>query len=296
MNVRERAKLIERITRFVLFLVTLIPVTVTGLVIITLAYQNFRFFEIVPLKQFLTELEWEPLIEPHRYGITPLLVGSLQILVIALTVSLPISLLAAIYLAEFASSRTRNILKPVLEILAGIPTVVFGFVALTTLTPFLKNFFPQIEVFNALSAGLVVGLMILPMLVSLFDDALNSIPRHLRHSAFGLGATPTEVTLGVLLPAVKGRCTAAVLLAASRALGETMAVTLAAGATPRLTVNPLLSIQTMTAYIVQISLGDMPSGGLESLTTYAVALVLFILCFTLNVWGTKLMKGDQLVA
>jgi phosphate transport system permease protein len=292
----KKAKYIERLLRALLFLVTLIPLSVTFLVLCTLFYESLKFFEQVPLSKFLTELEWEPLIEPHHYGILPLFLGSAQILLISLALALPASFLAAIYLSEFASDRTRNILKPSLEILAGIPTVVFGFVALTTITPRLSHIFPSIEVFNALSAAIVVALMILPMLISLFDDALHSIPRHLRDSAFGLGATSTEVILGILVPAVKGRFMAAVLLAASRALGETMAVTLAAGATPRLSINPLLSIQTMTAYIVQVSMGDMPSGGIESLTTYAIALVLFLLCFTFNIWGTRLMKGDQLVS
>lgn len=286
----------ERLTRTLLFAVTLVPLIVTLLVLLTLSYQSYVFFNQVNILQFLTDIEWEPLIEPRRFGVLPLVLGSLQILILSLFFSLPVSLMTAIYLSEFASTRTRNILKPVLEIIAGIPTVVFGFVALTALTPILKNIFPSIEVFNCLSASLVVALMILPMLVSLFDDAFHSVPRYLRDSAYGLGATPTEVTLGVLIPAVKGRCTAAVLLAASRALGETMAVTLAAGSTPRLSINPLESIQTMTAYIVQVSLGDMPSGGIESLTTYAVALVLFIMCFFLNSLGIRLMKGDQLGA
>lgn len=295
-DLRTRAKYMERLTRTLLFVITLVPLIVTFLVLLTLSYQSYVFFNQVNILQFLTELEWEPLIEPRRFGVLPLVLGSLQILILSLVFALPISLMTSIYLSEFAPTRVRNILKPVLEIIAGIPTVVFGFVALTALTPILKNIFPEIEVFNCLSASLVVALMILPMLVSLFDDAFHSVPRYLRDSAYGLGATPTEVTLGVLIPAVKGRCTAAVLLAASRALGETMAVTLAAGATPRLSINPLESIQTMTAYIVQVSLGDMPAGGVESLTTYAVALVLFIMCFFLNSLGIRLMKGDQLGA
>lgn len=292
----KKAKYIERLLRTLLFLITLIPLSVTFLVVCTLLLESLKFFQQVPLSRFLTDLQWEPLIEPRHYGVLPLFLGSMQILLISLSLALPASFLAAIYLSEFASNRTRNILKPALEILAGIPTVVFGFVALTTITPLLTFIFPSIEVFNALSASIVVALMILPMLISLFDDALHSIPRFLRDSAFGLGATSTEVILGVLVPAVKGRFMAAVLLAASRALGETMAVTLAAGATPRLSMNPLLSIQTMTAYIVQVSMGDMPSGGIESLTTYAIALVLFILCFAFNIFGTRLIKGDQLVS
>jgi phosphate transport system permease protein len=296
LDVRLRAKYLERVWRVLLFAITLVPLAVTLMVIATLAYQSYDFFSQVNFIRFLTELEWEPLIEPRHFGILPLILGSLQILVLSLCFSLPIALLTAIYLSEFAPSRMRNILKPALEIIAGIPTVVFGFFALTAITPFLKLIFPTIEVFNCLSASLVVALMILPMLVSLIDDALTSIPKYLRDTAYGLGTTPTEVIFGVLLPAIKGRCVAAILLAASRALGETMAVTLAAGSTPRLSVNPLESIQTMTAYIVQVSLGDLPAGGIESLTTYAVALVLFIMCFFLNSFGIKLMKGDQLGA
>ncbi|MEZ4816197.1 MAG: phosphate ABC transporter permease subunit PstC [Bdellovibrionota bacterium] len=230
-DLRSRAKYMERLTRALLFLITLVPLTVTILVVATLCYQSYVFFSQVNFITFITDLEWEPLIEPRHYGVLPLVLGSLQVLVLSLVFALPISLLTAIYLAEFAPTRMRNILKPALEVIAGIPTVVFGFVALTAITPLLKNIFPTIEVFNCLSASLVVALMLLPMLVSLFDDAFHSVPRYLRDSAYGLGATATEVIWGVLLPAVKGRCTAAVLLSASRALGETMAVTLAAGST-----------------------------------------------------------------
>jgi phosphate transport system permease protein len=289
-----KAKYMERFTRTLLFFITLVPLIVTLLVLSILSFESIRFFNLVSIKEFFGPGTWEPLIEPRQYSIYPLIVGSFQILILSISLALPVSFLAAIYLSEFANTRTRNILKPALEVLAGVPTVVFGFVALTTVTPLLKNIFPTIEVFNALSASIVVALMILPMLVSLFDDALHSIPRYLRDSAYGLGATPTEVILGVLVPAIKGRCIAATLLASSRALGETMAVTLAAGSTPNLSFNPLESTQTMTAYIVQISLGDMPAGGIESLTTYAVALMLFIFCFCLNSLGIKFMKGDQI--
>ncbi len=291
-SVQLRAKWIERILRSVLFTSTLVPIFVTVLVLCTLVYQSLVFFEQVPIVRFFAEKQWEPLIEPRHFGVAPIVIGSFLILILSLLFALPIALLSSIFISEYAPSRVRNILKPLLELLAGIPTVVFGFFALTTITPFLKQYIPEIEVFNALSASIVVAIMVLPMLISLFDDAFASIPKHLRDSAYGLGATPYEVMWGVLIPAVKGRMTAAILLAASRALGETMAVTLAAGSTPRFSFDPLQSIQTMTAYIVQVSLGDMPAGGIESLTTYAVATLLFVICFVLNSFGGKLMKGD----
>jgi phosphate transport system permease protein len=214
----------------------------------------------------------------------------------AAIIAIPLGLLIAIYLSEYTRKNYRNLLKPVLEILAGIPTVVYGYFALTFVTPLLRIIWPQTQIFNAASASIVVGIMILPMMASLCDDALQSVSQVLREGALAMGAYSYEVILFVVIPSAFSRIFAALVLAVSRAVGETMAVALAAGSTPKLTLNPLESIQTMTAYIVQVSLGDLPAGGIESLTTYAVALMLFIMCFFLNSFGIKLMKGDQLGA
>lgn len=208
----------------------------------------------------------------------------------AAAVALPVGVASAIYLSEYAGDRARSVIKPILEILAGIPTVVYGYFALTFITPLLRELVPDAQVFNAASAAIVVGIMVLPMVASLCDDALRSVPDSLRHGAYSLGATSYEVTARVVLPAGLSGIFAAFVLAISRAIGETMAVTLAAGATPNLTLNPLESIQTMTAYIVQVSLGDTPTGSLTYQTLFAVASVLFVTTLILNVLGTWVMR------
>ena len=200
---------------------------------------------------------------------------------------------SAIFLSEYASERARSILKPVLEVLAGIPTVVYGFFALTFVTPILRTVLPDTHVFNAASAAIVVGIMVLPMVASLCDDAFRAVPDNLREGAYSLGATSFEVTTRVVVPAGLSGVFAAFVLAISRAIGETMAVTLAAGATPNLTMNPLESIQTMTAYIVQVSLGDTPAGTLTYQTLFAVAAVLFLVTLCLNILANMIMKRFQ---
>ena len=238
---------------------------------------------------FLFGTEWTPLLEPKSFGVLPLVCGTLFIVVGSIAVALPMGVLVATYLSEFASEKSRSIIKPVLEVLAGIPTVVYGYFALTFITPMLRKVYPDTEVFNALSGALVVGIMILPMIASLCDDAFRAIPSALREGAYALGGYRYEVITNVVFPAALGRIGAAVILAVSRAIGETMAVTLAAGATPRLTVNPLESIQTMTAYIVQVSLGDTPAGGIEYLTSFAVGSLLFVMTLVMNIVGNQLL-------
>jgi len=204
---------------------------------------------------------------------------------IAILVALPIGLASAIYLSEYAKDRVRRVLKPLLEILAGVPTVVYGYFALTFITPLLQNIFPNMIVFNALSAGLVMGIMIIPMVSSLSEDAMVAVPGSLRNAAYGLGATRFEVATRVVMPAAVSGIVAACILALSRAVGETMIVAIAAGSTPKLTLNPLESIQTMTAYIVQISLGETPHGTVEYYTIFAVGLLLFIMTLLMNLFG-----------
>jgi len=268
----------------------LLSVITTGCVIAILATETAEFLSVVPASEFLFGTRWTPLLEPKHYGILPLVSGTLLIVVGAALFAVPVGIASAIYLSEYASERTRNIVKPVLEVLAGIPTVVYGYFALMFVTPALRFVFPDIQVFNAMSAAIVVGIMILPMVASLCDDALRSVPDSLRHGAYSLGATSFEVSVRIVLPAALSGIFAAFVLAISRAIGETMAVTLAAGATPNLTLNPLESIQTMTAYIVQVSLGDTPAGSLTYQTLFAVAAVLFVFTLVLNLIATWVMR------
>ena len=272
------------------FLCAFVSVITTAAVIYILIEETLAFFETVPVLDFLTGTRWTPLLEPKHYGILPLVAGTMLIVIGAAVVALPIGVASAIYLSEYASHRTRSVIKPILEILAGIPTVVYGYFALTFITPFLRILLPETQVFNAASAAIVVGVMVLPMVASLCDDALRAVPEALRHGAYSLGATSYEVTTRIVVPAGLSGIFAAFVLAVSRAIGETMAVTLAAGATPNLTANPLESIQTMTAYIVQVSLGDTPSGSLSYQTLFAVASVLFVSTLLLNVLGTWVMR------
>ncbi len=255
--------------------------TTLGIVFL-LGSESLSFFKLVSVSEFLFGTRWEPLLEPQSFGVLPLLCGTLLIVGGAALIALPFGLLSAIYLSEYAGFKTRSILKPILEILAGIPTVVYGFFALSFVTPVLQWFLPQTEVFNAASGAIVVGIMIMPIMASLCDDAFQAIPTSLREAGYAMGATSNEVVLQIVLKAAGPRVLAAVVLALSRAIGETMAVTLAAGATPKLTLNPLESIQTVTAYIVQVSLGDTPAGGVEYLTCFGVGALLFLITLVLN--------------
>ncbi|UCC48889.1 MAG: phosphate ABC transporter permease subunit PstC, partial [Gemmatimonadota bacterium] len=228
--------------------------------------------------------------KPQHFGVLPLVGGSLMVAVGASLIALPVGLASAIYLAEYAPERVRKMLKPMLEILAGIPTVVYGYFALTFITPMMRGVVPSTGVFNAASAAIVVGIMIIPMVASLSEDALYAVPRHLREASYGLGATKFETITRVVVPAALSGIVASFILAISRAIGETMAVTLAAGATPKLTINPLESIQTMTAYIVQVSLGDTPFGTIEYKTIFAVGLLLFTITLAMNVLSRAVLR------
>lgn len=265
----------------------------TASIVFLISREAIEFFKIVPLADFFLGTEWQPLIMPASYGVLPLVLGSSLVVVMSISIALPFGILISTYLSEFASFPLRSFIKPFLEVLAGIPTVVYGYFALTFVTPLLMDVFPSIEVFNAASAGIVVGIMILPMVSSLCDDAFQAVPRSLKEAAYGLGATNFKVIRDIIIPAASFRIVAAIILAVSRALGETMAVALAAGATPNMEFGFLKSIQTMTAYIVEVSLGDTPSGGIEYLTCYAVASLLFVITFALNIIGNQYMKLEQ---
>lgn len=276
-----------------LFLCALISILTTIGVVIVLGTEATSFFRHVPLTDFLFGTRWTPLLEPRSFGVLPLIAGTTLIVVGAAFVALPLGLGSAMYMSEYASPRTRNLLKPILEVLAGIPTVVYGYFALTFITPILKSVLPQTQIFNAASASIVVGIMVLPMVASLCDDALRAVPDSLREAGYALGATRMEVSTRVVLPGALSGVLASFILAASRAIGETMAVTLAAGATPNLTANPLQSIQTMTAYIVQVSLGDTPAGGVEYQTIFAVGALLFLITLAMNLLGQRVLHRFQ---
>jgi phosphate transport system permease protein len=282
---RKRQVLREGSIYWVLFACALVSVLTTVGIVVMLVVQAAGFFRHVSVVDFLTGIRWTPLFEPQHFGVLPLVGGTLLTAGIAILVALPIGLASAIYLSEYAREQVRRVLKPLLEILAGVPTVVYGYFALTFVTPLLRNVFPSMIVFYALSAGLVMGIMIIPMVSSLSEDAMVAVPRSLRNAAYGLGATRFEVATRVVMPAAVSGIVAACILALSRAVGETMIVAIAAGSTPKLTLNPLESIQTMTAYIVQISLGETPHGTVEYYTIFAVGLLLFIMTLLMNLFG-----------
>jgi phosphate transport system permease protein len=256
---------------------------VTAGVVLVLLRETITFFTEVPIIDFLTDTRWEPMFQEKHFGVLPLLMGSVMVAGGAGILALPVGLMTAIFLSEYSGPRLRRMLKPVLEILAGIPTVVYGYFALTFVTPVLRIFIPDTEIFNAASASIVVGVMIIPTVSSLSEDALRAVPSSLREGAYGLGATKLEVSTRVVVPAALSGVIASFILAISRAIGETMAVTIAAGNLPNMTMNPFESIQTMTAYIVQVSLGDTPQGTIVYRTLFAVAMTLFLITLAMNV-------------
>lgn len=282
---RDRAKLIQAIVRFICGAFAAVSVLTTLGIIATLVFEAFEFLQEVPLSQFLTDTRWTPLFATKQFGIFVLVSATIMISVISILVALPLGLLAAICLSEYASPNVRRILKPILEILAGVPTVVYGYFALLTVTPFLQTFVPGLQGFNALSAGLVLGVMITPLVASLSEDALYSVPRSLKDGAYALGATKRETVTSVILPAALSGIVASLILAVSRAVGETMIVTLAAGANPTLGFNPLVPVMTMTAFIVQVTAGDAPYGTIEYKTIFAVGMTLFLMTFALNTFS-----------
>ena len=275
-------RLSERLIEAGLFGCALLSVGTTLGIIVVLSAETFAFLREVPITEFLFGTEWTPLFAVPRFGVLPLVAGTVLVTVIAMCVALPMGLLSAIYLSEYADEQVRRIVKPVLEILAGIPTVVYGYFALLFVTPLLQQFIPGLAGLNALGPGIVMGIMILPLVSSLSEDAMRGVPRGLREGSYALGATKMETSLKVVVPAAFSGITAAFILAVSRAIGETMIVAIAAGQQPRLTMNPTDPVATMTAFIVQVSLGDTPTGTLEYRTIFAVGMLLFVGTFSLN--------------
>ncbi len=263
----------------------LISIITTIGIISILAINSVPFFHEVGFTEFFTGLEWTPLFIPQNFGISPLVNGTFLVAFIAAITALVFGLGSAFYLSEYASRRVRKIIKPLLEILAGIPTVVYGYFALTFVTPIIQVIFPETIIFNALSAGLVMGIMIIPMVSTLSEDAMNAVPMSLREAAYGLGAKRYQVALRVVFPSAISGVVASFILAISRAIGETMIVSLAAGGKPALTLNPLDAIQTMTAYIVTVSQGETPQGSVEYNSIFAVGLLLFFLTLVMNLIG-----------
>lgn len=271
-----------------------ISVIATVAVIFSLSSETIQFFSHpeVTFREFFTETRWTPLFSgsEQHFGIAPLVTGTLLVTLIALVVGVPLGLGAAIYLAEFADDNTRRLVTPVLEILAGIPTVVLGYFAVLFVTPILQRLIPGVDFFNALSAGLVMGFMILPTVSSISADSMRAVPGKLREAAYGLGATKAEVVLKVVFPAALSGIAAAIILAMSRAIGETMIVALAAGQRPAFTFDPRETIATMTSFIVQAATGDQPAGSLASQSLYVVAAVLFLITFVLNLISQQIVK------
>ena len=274
----------------IMFLCALLSVVVTLGIIFVLAKEAVTFVSAVPLPEFLFGTRWTPLLQPRSFGVLPLVGGTFLIVLGSALIGIPVGLASAVFLSEYASERVRSVVKPVLEILAGIPTVVYGYFALTFITPLMRTFLPDTNIFNAGSASIVVGIMILPMVASLCDDALRAVPDSLRQGAYALGATHLEVSTRVVIPGALSGIVASFVLALSRAVGETMAVTIAAGATPKLTLSFLESIQTMTAYIVQVSLGDTPAGTVEYQTIFAVGALLFCITLTANLLAIRILR------
>jgi phosphate transport system permease protein len=280
----------ERLIEWALFLSAFVSIATTAGIIVVLAVETAAFLREVPLTDFLFGTEWTPLFAIPRFGVLPLVAGTVLVSGVAMLVALPMGLLSAVYLSEYARPRTRRLVKPVLELLAGIPTVVYGYFALLFVTPLLQRVIPDVAGFNALGPGIVMGIMILPLVSSLSEDAMQSVPRGLREGSYALGATKMQTSLRVVVPAAFSGITAAFILGASRAIGETMIVAIAAGQQPRLTWNPLVPIETMTAYIVQVSLGDTPQGTLEYRTIFAVGMLLFLGTLLLNLLSAWLRE------
>jgi phosphate transport system permease protein len=285
-----RTRAVERIVERSLFLCAAVSVLTTIGIVLVLAFETVHFLREVPVIEFLTGIEWTPLFANARFGVLPLVAGTMLVSLIAMLVAIPMGLLSAIYLSEYAPARLRRVVKPVLEVLAGVPTVVYGYFALMFVTPTLQQLLPGLAGFNAISPGLVMGLMILPLVSSLSEDAMRAVPQGLREGAYALGSTRMQTALRVVVPAAFSGITAAFILAASRAIGETMIVAIAAGQQPRLTLNPFVPIETMTAYIVQVSLGDTPQGTLEYRTIFAVGMLLFLMTLALNLVRTWLRE------
>ncbi len=281
----------EKIIPIILFFMAAVSVLTTLGIVLTLIFETFTFFGDVSVVEFFTATEWYPFSETEAvYGIWPLVLGTLKITLIASLFAVPIGLAVALYLSEYAGVRTRKIMKPILEVLAGVPTIVYGFFALTFVTPVLRELFPSIELFNAISPGIVVGIMIIPTIVSLSEDALSSVPEPVRHGALAIGSTKWETASKVIFPAALSGILASIVLGISRAIGETMIVSIAAGSTPSAALDLTSSLQTMTSYIVQVTTGDAGFGTTIYYSIYAVGFTLFVFTLAMNALAQFISK------
>jgi phosphate transport system permease protein len=285
MSQRRFLKLKEKGIESLLLLSALSSVFITLSIVFILFYEAFAFFKDVPLWEFLTGQEWTPLFAQPKFGILPLVCGTFLVTSIAVAVALPVGLIVAIYLSEYAPFRIKEIAKPVLELLAAVPTVVYGYFALLFLTPILQNVIPNLSGFNALSPGIIMGIMIIPYVSSVSEDAMKAVPMQIREGSYAMGATKFQTAFKVVIPSAFSGIAAAFVIGISRAIGETMVVAIAAGMMPNLTLNPIEPIQTLTAYIVGISLGDVPHGTIEYKTIFAAGITLFVMTLSLNVLG-----------
>ncbi|MGZ8488909.1 MAG: phosphate ABC transporter permease subunit PstC [Candidatus Binatia bacterium] len=283
-------KVRERIIEAGMFLCAAFSVAVTAGIVWVLVYESWNFFRNVSIIDFLTDTQWTVLFENPRYGILPLVTGTLVTSMIALVVALPLGTIIAIYLSEYANSTVREILKPILELLSAVPTVVFGYFALLFITPMPQSILPELPGFNMLSAGIVIGIMIVPYISSLSEDAMKAVPVTIREGSYAMGATRVQTALRVLIPAAFSGIASAYVLGFSRAVGETMVVALAAGTQPNLTLNPMEGAATITAYIVQVSLGDLPHGSVAYQSIFAAGLTLMVMTLVFNIGGYLLRK------
>ncbi len=286
-------RLKEQLIEKSLFSSALITIAVTVGIILVLSIEAINFFSEVSIVDFLTDSQWTPLFTEKHFGILPLLSGTLLTSFIAIIVALPIGLSISIYLSEYAPRSFRKTIKPLLELLAAVPTVVYGFFALIVVTPILQDIIPGLSGFNSLSAGIVMGIMIIPFVSSISEDALHAVPSSLREASFGMGATKLQTALKVIVPAASSGIIVSIILAISRAIGETMIVAIAAGQQPRLTLDPTVPVETITAYIVQVSLGDVQHGSLEYRTIFAAGITLFAFTFLLNSLSYRIRKKYQ---
>jgi phosphate transport system permease protein len=284
----QRAR--ERLIEILLLLAALSSVAITVGIVGGLVFESLQFFKQVSIVEFLTDTQWTVLFADPHYGILPLVSGTLVTSVVALLVSLPLGTIIAIYLSEYANPKTREILKPILELLSAVPTVVFGYFALLFLTPLLQRWLPSLPGFNMLSAGIVIGIMIIPYVSSLSEDAIRAVPVHIREGSYAMGATRLQTALRVLFPAAFSGIASAYVLGFSRAVGETMIVAVAAGTQPNLTLNPMEGAATITAYIVQVSLGDLPHGSIAYQSIFAAGLTLMLMTLIFNIGGYLLRK------
>jgi len=271
----------------------LVTIAITFGIIAVLAFEAFQFFTEVSIVDFFTDTQWTPLFTDKHYGILPLLSGTFLTSFIAISVALPVGLSISIYLSEYAPKSFRKTVKPLLELLAAVPSVVYGFFALIVVTPFLQQFIPGLAGFNSLSAGIVMGIMIIPFVSSISEDALYAVPKDLKEASYGMGATKLQTAFKVVVPAASSGIIVSIILAISRAIGETMIVAIAAGQQPRLTLDPTVPVETITAFIVQVSLGDVQHGSIEYRTIFAAGITLFVLTFLLNTLSYRIRKKYQ---